>query len=136
MKTLALDIRFGVRTLWRSRGFAATAAVVFALGIGGSTAMVSFIDPVLLQPLDSPHPEQLVAIRDTSGSARAAASGAGITGTGPAFLALRQETRAFSNVAAVAGYGKEFNLTGGDRPERIRASSATSNYFEMLGVLP
>ena len=64
MKTLALDVRFGVRTLWRSRGFAATAAVVLALGTGGSTAMFSFLDAVLLRPPDYPHPEQLVAIFD------------------------------------------------------------------------
>jgi putative ABC transport system permease protein len=136
MKTLALDVRFGVRMLWRNRGFTATAAVVLALGIGGSTAMFSFLDAVLLRPLDYPNPEQLVAITDTPGSGQAAAASAGITGTGPAFLALRQASRAFSQVAAIASYGKEFNLTGGDRPERIRAASASSNYFEMLGVQP
>src|SRR5580765_7920971 len=110
MRSVWLDARFGVRTLWRNRAFSAAAAAVLAVGIGTSAAMFSFLDAVLLKPLDYPSPQQLVVITDRPAGPQTARPSSAITGTGPAFLAMRQLSRAFAQVASVATYGTEFNL--------------------------
>src|ERR1700689_3236045 len=59
---LARDIRYGLRQLRRNRSFTALAALTLALGIGGTTAIFSVVNGVLLQPLPYPHPGSLVEI--------------------------------------------------------------------------
>src|SRR3954463_10033615 len=61
------DMRYGVRTLGRSRAFAATAVATLALGIGANTAIFSAVDGVLFKPLPFVHPERIVTLwqRDT-----------------------------------------------------------------------
>ena len=54
------DIRFGLRLLWKDRGFAATAILTLALCIGANAAIFAVVNSVLLQPLPVPHAEQLV----------------------------------------------------------------------------
>src|ERR1700727_1076700 len=56
------DCIFALRQLRRSRGFAITAIITLALGIGATTAVYSLVDAVLLRPLPAPHPEQLMAV--------------------------------------------------------------------------
>jgi ABC-type antimicrobial peptide transport system permease subunit len=62
MKTVAQDVRYGVRLLARQRGFAIVAVLTIALGVGISVALFSVIDAALLHPLPYSHPEQLVTI--------------------------------------------------------------------------
>ena len=59
---LGQDLRYTVRTLNRSRGFAATAIAIVALGIGANTAAFSITDFVLLRPLPFFEPERLVTL--------------------------------------------------------------------------
>src|SRR5712664_1340225 len=58
------DLRIAVRYLLKSPGFAATAVLMLALGIGATTAIFSVVEGVLLRPLPFPHPERLVALSD------------------------------------------------------------------------
>src|SRR6202167_3696474 len=62
VEELVRDIRYGLRQLHRNRSFTAVAAVTLALGIGGTTAIFSVVNGVLLQPLPYPHPERLVEV--------------------------------------------------------------------------
>jgi hypothetical protein len=60
---LRRDLRYALQTLRRSPGFAATAILTLALGIGANTAIFSLIDAVMLAMLPVSHPEQLMLLK-------------------------------------------------------------------------
>ena len=62
LSTVLQDVTFALRQFRRSPGFAVTAVLTLALGVGTTTAIFSLIDGVLLRPLPFPHSDQLVAI--------------------------------------------------------------------------
>src|SRR5437867_10882451 len=63
LEQLAQDLRFAVRTLWKSRGFTAIAALSLALGIGANTPVFSLVDTLLLRRLPVKEPDRLVTVR-------------------------------------------------------------------------
>ena len=63
MRTLLQDLRYGLRALRRNPGFAATAILTLALGIGATTAIFRVVDTVLLQRLPFPTADRLVRIQ-------------------------------------------------------------------------
>ncbi|MFL5309390.1 MAG: hypothetical protein ACJ79H_02940 [Myxococcales bacterium] len=65
MDTLLQDLRYAIRTLARSPGFTAAAVVALALGVGGSSAIFSVLEGVVLRPLAAPQPEHLVRLYET-----------------------------------------------------------------------
>ena len=111
MSTLGQDLRYGLRTLRKSPGFAAAAVGILALGIGANSALFSVVDAVLLRPLPFPEPGRMMRLQETppppTASLRAAS---------PAdYFDWRAQSHSF---AALAAYrGGSLTLTGGQGPE-------------------
>jgi hypothetical protein len=61
------DLRYAARLLKRSPGFAAAAVLSLAVGIGGTTAVFSVVNAVLLRPVAVDHPQELVVFKRLEG---------------------------------------------------------------------
>jgi putative ABC transport system permease protein len=129
MSALLQDLRYSFRSLLRSPGFTAVAALTLALGIGANTAIFSVVNAVLLRPLAYEKPDELVSLR-----ARLTSPNRNELLAAPEYQDLRREVPALRDVAAIWNIG--INLTGSDQPERIQAAAVSSNYFKFLGVAP
>ena len=128
LDTLLQDLRFGARVLARHKGFTAVAVLTLALGIGANTAIFSVVNAVLLRPLPYENSHELVQIWGTQPQLDTAPMS-------PAnFLDWREQNRVFERVAAYTG--QNFNLSGVDEPERIRATRVSADLFELLRVRP
>jgi predicted permease len=65
VETVAQDLRFAMRQMRRNPGFALTATLILALGIGASVAIFAFVDAALIKPLPYPEPTRLVAVTES-----------------------------------------------------------------------
>ena len=121
------DTRFALRTLRHSPGFALTAIVTLALGIGGNSAMFSFVNGLLLKPLYE-GADEVVSVYGRSTTASPDYRGMSY----PNYLDLRDgTTEIFANLAAVAT--AFVGLDAGEGARRTLASGVTANYFQMFG---
>ena len=131
LQEIPKDVRYGIRTLLRHRGFTAVALITLALGIGATSAMFSVVDAVLLQPLPYRDPRQLILFfTDVSrlGDPRARVSPA-------TYLDLKAKKQIFEDVAAVNETAFNSNAgSGGAR--QLNGVLATWNLFPVLGVQP
>jgi len=129
MRELLQDITFSLRQLRRTPGFAITAIVTLALGIGATAAVFSALYAVVLSPLPFANADRVVQFEGIRrGSPEETFTGAEIS-------ALRARTDAFSYVAAVR-FGAGLTLTGLDVPEVIGGMLVSADYLRVLGVSP
>ena len=128
------DLRFALRQLRKSPGFAFTAILTLALGIGTTTAIYSLFDGVLLKPLPLPHPEQLVAAyTDETRPGQPPDHG----GTSyPNYLDWRDRNRSFSQIAAFDGDSRLISRANGMDGDVLPICRVTANYFDTLGAMP
>ena len=127
--TLWQDLRYALRQLAASRGFASVVILTIALGIGATTAIYSVVDAVLLHPLPYPQPEQLVRIENDF---------PGI-GAHDVYLSVPEwkdfERSGIFRYVAPERSGS-VNVTGSSQPTRIQFKSVAANYFALLDVKP
>ena len=134
------DLRYALRMLAKSPGFAAVAILTLALGIGANTAIFSVIDAVLLQSLPVEDPKHLV-IFSWSAHNRPKLHGQSSYGdcaeecslSVPFFETLRSRTNAFSSVAAFAG-ALEVDFSGNGQADIARGLYVSGDYFSTVGV--
>jgi putative ABC transport system permease protein len=129
IETLLQDLRYALRQLAASPGFASIAILTIALGIGATTAIYSVVDATLLHPLPYPQPEQLVRIQED------------FPGIGAHDVRLSvPEWKDFQNSGIFQYVSPErsgsVNLTGSSQPARIQFKSVAPNYFTLLRVEP
>jgi len=126
--TVLQDLRFGLRALRKRPAFTAISILTLGLGIGGTTAIFSVVNGVLLEPLPLHEPDRLV-IPDVIGP-----RGYEISLSIPNFRDWRERSRSFETFGGNMGW--RMTLTGIDRPEVLLIRFVLGDYFETLGVAP
>lgn len=121
------DLRFSVRILRRSPGFTIIAVLTLALGIGGTTAIFSVVNSVLLKPLPISDPDRTFIVwsvwKDDIGSVSAGN-----------YVDIREQSRTFEHMSA--SQISNFTLEDNETPERLAGARVTANYFSVFGVQP
>lgn len=125
------DLRFSARTLRKSPGFALTAILTLALGIGAVTAIFSVVDSVLLKPLGLPQPGQLVMLHETDNPI---ASGA-IPDNPRHFFNWQARSKTLAG-SAIFQNGHYSVSSGTDHPEILNGLQISPNFFSVVGVQP
>jgi putative ABC transport system permease protein len=112
------DLRYAVRTLLRAPGFAATAILTLALGIGATTAIFSVVKAVVLEPLPYRDPARLVVTRLSF----------------PDYRDVQRNSQSFEQMAVWAT--NLYTIDAGSEDRQILAAQVSSELFPMLGIAP
>ncbi|MGH9595619.1 MAG: ABC transporter permease, partial [Edaphobacter sp.] len=132
MTSFSRDLQIAVRRLLKSPGFAITAVLMLALGIGATTAIFSIVEGVLLRPLPFPEPDRLMVLADVI---QGNGQGSGDDGvTVPDVRNYMRDTHSFTNLGGYQGAGLE--LSGLGEPAVVNATRMSGGVLPALGVQP
>jgi putative ABC transport system permease protein len=134
MSTLWRDVRYGIRLLGRSPGFAAMAIVTLALGIGANTAMFAVVNAVLFKHLPFQDPDRLMLLHLRMPDREAPGTYRDVVWSYPKFQTFMRAQQAFEDAALFSG--RDLNLAGDGEPEKIRGEVVTERYPAILGIEP
>lgn len=126
MQNLLQDVRYALRQLLKSPGFAITALLTLAVGIGANVVVFGIINGLLLNPLPVPHAEQVYMLQHRAQGE--------MNNSFPDYLDVRDRNSVFAGIAAtrVARIGLEASSVA----QPVWGYEVTGNYFETLGVRP
>jgi len=130
-ESLWADMRFAVRQLLKNCGFAVTAIVTLALGIGATTAIFSLVNTVLLRPLPFPEQDRLMWMSQQDHSLPGAMPE---SLSYPDYFDWRAQNHTFSEIASFTGGGVTLDLEAGS--QRLDAQAVSANFFRLLGAAP
>ena len=123
------DVRYAVRSLWRSPGFTVVAVLALAIAIGATTAIYSLVDAVFVKGLPYPESDRLVVlIGNVKRATRVERRGASY----PDFADWRAQSKSFEGMAIATTTST--TLSGGGEPERLTIEAVSAPYFSLLGV--
>src|SRR5437879_1272345 len=129
MKSLLRDISYAVRQSRKSPGFALTAVLILTVGIGGTVAVFSVVEAVLLRPLPFKDSNRLISLHERSDLDRHE-----LRMTAPAVLIFQRENKSF---AGIAGFiSSAYELTGAGAPFEARAERMSASLFPVLEAQP
>ena len=132
LEQLWQDVRFGLRMLRKSPGFACVAVLTLALGIGANTVIFSMVNSVLLRPLAYREPQQLYLVREIV--PELSQTYPSLPANLPNFRVWQRECHSFDEVAIVMPL--DMTLTGHGEAEQVSGGLASANLFDVLGVMP
>jgi predicted permease len=135
MQTLWQDLRYALRRLAKSPGFAAVAILTLALGIGANAAIFQLIDAVRLRTLPVQDPSTLAIVHlNTNHWGSGNFTGSYSEFTFPLWQQVRKRQEAFSSIAAWGG--TQLNLARGGEVDNAQAIWISGQFFQVLGVQP
>ncbi|MEO8358756.1 MAG: ABC transporter permease [Vicinamibacteria bacterium] len=130
MDQLLKDIRYGIRTLLKAKGFAFATIMTLGLGIGANTAIFSLISGVLLKPLPYANADRLVLVRQSAPAAGRANSGVSVK----ELYDYREQAKEFDEL--VEYHQMSFDLLKRGEPDRVSTGVVSHNFFDVLGIQP
>jgi len=131
---LLQDLRYALRQLRKSRGFACTVLIVLALGIAASVAMFGLVDAALIRPLPYGDPSRLVAITENfSSSPGSAATYFDVSCLD--FLDWKSRNKVLASIDAYALNGG-FTLSGAEGAQQVTGARVSAGFFRTLDVTP
>jgi putative ABC transport system permease protein len=128
MRDLYQDLRFSLRVLAKQPSFLLAVVFTMALGLGANSVIFSAVNAVLLRPLPYHQPDRLIAIWQTR------PDGKKNFVSGRAFLAFREQSRSFQQMAAIGG--GLFNILGDGDAEQVFGGQLSWETFPLLGTAP
>src|SRR5262249_37128234 len=128
VRSALTDLRSAARRLRAEPGFTAVTIVTLALGIGGTTAIFSAVNPVLFQPLPYPDAGRIATILEMR------RDGSRNDGTFGMYRQLVERSQSFDSIAGFMSW--QPTMTGAAQPERFDGQRVSSSYFRVLGVSP
>jgi predicted permease len=134
-ENLTRDLHYAFRTLARTPGFAVTALLIIALGIGGSTALFTVVHSVLLNPLPYPQSSRLVELYEDQGNTGQQYHYIPVTaGSSGQWQLAAQDSAEIAIIGPWMGY--DVSASGAQLPESIHAGWVSWNFFRVLGIAP
>jgi predicted permease len=125
-----IELKRGVRSLWRAKGLTATVILTLALGIGANAAIFALVRGVLLRPLANRDEDRLIYIRQS-------ARGLGVEN---ALFSVPEIQDLQAGVKSLSGFGDfstiGFTMVGLGEPREVRAGVVGGSYFEVMGLHP
>jgi predicted permease len=134
LEQAARDTRYAVRQLRKSPGFALTAILTLALGIGAATSVFSVVNAVLLKPFAFRDPDRLVVMREAVED-KVTSERESIPNNYRHFQRLKKNAASLEDAAIFAQRGTSVSPNG-DHPRIVGAVIASPNLFRLLGVQP
>jgi len=131
MDAVFLDLKYGFRSLWRDKGFAATVILTFSVCIAANTALFAIVNSVILRPLPVPDAHSILIL--SNDYPRAGFSGFNAGSSGDYFDRLK-EMPTFESQAVFRQRNQTVELNG--TPEQITGMLVTPSLFDLLGVSP
>ena len=134
LERLLRNLKYGVRTLWRSPSFSIVSVLVMALGIGATTSLFTIVRAVLLRPLPFRDPGRLVMLYDHF---RHDERGDGFSTVAAGdYRDWRAQSHGFEDMAAMRAYGGIISGVQSELPEVVQSAAGSANLFPLLGVSP
>ncbi|HEY6332701.1 MAG TPA: ABC transporter permease, partial [Blastocatellia bacterium] len=127
---IAQDIRFAIRMLLKSPGFASIAIITLVLGIGANAAIFSVVNAVVLRPFAYGDPDKLVLIYESSPGL----GGTILTVPAPDAVDYQKQNRTLASIAIFEN--QAFELSGRGLPEQVTGARASSSLLTTVGVEP
>lgn len=128
LESTAQDVRYGTRTLLKSRSFAAVAVLTLALGIGANTATFSVVNSVLLSPLPYHDSNRLICLFEEIPSSKRSSI------SYPNLVDWRDMNHSFSSIAGY--HGTDVNILWNGEAEHLPGEMISAGLFEILGINP
>jgi putative ABC transport system permease protein len=129
MRSFVDDLRYAIRQMFKSPGFATIAIITLALGIGANTAVFSVVDAVILRPLPYHKPERLLSAQSAGTQ-----DPRGKSMSYPDFFDWRAQNRTLEHL--VSYHDNSYTLTGVTRPTHVDAEVVSWDLLPTLGVNP
>ena len=134
LEQIGQDLRYGLRTLRRDRGFTIVGILILGLGIGANIAVFTVVNTILLRPLPFRDSQQLVRIVEKDPKAGESSK----TYSADATQDFQQQNQSFQSVSGYFPFTgpDNFKLIGNDQPVPVTGLLVAENFFETLGVEP